>query len=320
MSAKIQLRDGTIVLEGTAHAFQSHHLLQRSILPVFGQIENRIVGLGTAVCVGPGWFITARHVIRDWDGSDTALDESHPRLWVYLETDEPVPATVDGEEDGLFGGLCEVALISAHSEVDIATLTVDLPQSAYSRLLPLGVSLRMPKVGEVVSVTGYPDMAIDGEVGVEGAELLLDRQLAVSVGKVIDQQHERVHRLMRESPGFAITAAVESGMSGGAVMDERNRVIGFAVSSYCPTEEFPQWDSWVAGTAAALELEVALTAAGLQGERYSLAELAAVGGIDCVMHRSFDVDSHTGNAMYQRLVEGEVDTEVSGDPGTNTSP
>lgn len=307
MRPKLTLQDGTVVTGGQYHVFQSYHASQRVVLPVFGELEGKIVGLGTAVCVGPGWFVTARHVVQDWDGSDPALVASHSRLWVYLETDEKLEPDGTDDEDGLYGGLCEVRRVCSHPEVDLSTLTVDMPGTSFARLRHLTLGLRMPAVGEVVSVLGYPDMSVDEVIGEDGT-LLLDRKLAVSVGEVLEQQHQRVPQSMRESPGFATNAALMSGMSGGAVIDSQEEVIGFATSSFPPTKDFPEWNSWAAGVAAVLELDLSLQVEGLTDKHFSVAHLIATAGIECRIYRSFGVDDLTGNAEYVRLDDDEEDS------------
>jgi len=43
-------------------------------------------------------------------------------MWIYLETDEPTAS----DPDAVCGGLLPVLLANAHSETDLATLTVQM--------------------------------------------------------------------------------------------------------------------------------------------------------------------------------------------------
>lgn len=115
------------------------------MVPVFAEVGDRMVGLGSAVCVAPGLFITARHVIADLN--DSVPPEwfvPYDAMWIYLETDEPTA----GDPDAVCGGLLPVLLAHAHSETDLATLTVQMTGKSAQWIRPVRLALRMPALGE----------------------------------------------------------------------------------------------------------------------------------------------------------------------------
>jgi len=47
---------GITVREGQFVTLPVYDVLQRSVVPVFAEVGDRMVGLGSAVCVAPGLF------------------------------------------------------------------------------------------------------------------------------------------------------------------------------------------------------------------------------------------------------------------------
>ncbi len=223
---------GITVLEGELATFPAYNVLQRSVLPVFAKVGNRVVGRGSAVCVAPGLFVTARHVVAELDdGLPAEWTVPFEQLWVYLETDQ---ATA-GDPDAVYGGLLEVLFANPHSETDLATLTVDMLGMSAEWVRPVTLGLRMPDIGEQVDCFGYDLASAEGDLGAEDITLILDRRLSMSIGRVVEQQPTRRpggHH--RTSPGFRTTAATPSGMSGGPVFDSNFEVIGFNSGSTEP--------------------------------------------------------------------------------------
>lgn len=145
----------------------------------------------------------------------------------------------------------------------------------------------------------------------------------MSTGRVIGQQPvRRPHGDHRTSPGFTTSAATPHGMSGGPVFDANNEVIGFSSGATEPNENHPQWNSFVSGVAAALELnftEAALDdqpgGAGADAEgsiedrAIHFAQLVAQGQIACGLHPTFHIDPVTREAGY--VLRSETATEES---------
>jgi S1-C subfamily serine protease len=314
---------GIRVREGELATFPEYNALQRSVLPVFAKVGNRMVGRGSAVCVAPGLFVTARHVVADLDdGLPAEWTVPFEQLWVYLETDQATAS----DPDGVYGGLLEVQFANPHSETDLATLTVDMVGNSAEWVRPVALGLRMPDIGEQVDCFGYDLASAEGELDADAITLILDRKLSVSTGRVVEQQPiRRLGGYHRTSPGFRTTAATPSGMSGGPVFDSSFEVIGFNSGSTEPNDNHPEWDSFVSGVAAALELNFLVTETdGVPGgtvdgssgstdisERaVQFVRLVDENRIVCERHPTFHVDPTTGSAGYllrSRLVAGEGD-------------
>lgn len=165
---------GIKVREGELGTFAAYNELQRLVLPVFGQVGQRMVGLGSAVCVAPGLFVTARHVVaRRDDDIPPQWVVPYKRLWVYLETDQ-APAS---DPDAIYGGLLEVLFANPHSATDLATLTVDMIAKSAEWVIPVVLRVRMPELGEQVDCFGYDMADVEGHLGTDDITLVLDRRL-----------------------------------------------------------------------------------------------------------------------------------------------
>lgn len=291
--------------EGELATFPEYSRLQRSVLPVFAKVGSRMVGRGSAVCVAPGLFVTARHVVADLDYNQIPAEWTVPfeRLWLYIDTDETNPHNPHGNR----GGLLEVLFANPHSEVDLATLTVDVTSASAEWLQPVRLALRMPEVGERVACFGYDLATAEGNLNADNVKLILERNLSISIGRVTEQQPRRRPRgHHRTSPGFRTTAATPSGMSGGPVFDDAKHVIGFNSGSMDPSDEHPLWDSFVSGVAAALELNFLVPAQhdgikkirDVRDRTVHFADLIASGQVACEVDSSFDVDPVNGMAGY----------------------
>lgn len=247
MRASLRFGNGVIVKHGKKFDFPDFDELQRLVMPVVS-VENGILRCwGTAVCIGAGWFVTARHVLENLDTAG-ATD-----VFIVWETDTPLPT---GGVDYL-GSLLRVRTYQLHPEVDLATLTAEIPAQAPGELRNLDWSLRMPRLGEPVAVVGYSHLSGTIRPQTSGrGELEWERVLSVGVGVVLEQRTERLGVGMRQSPGFSTDAPVLAGMSGGPVIDRHGRVVGFASSSFELPGHPPTWDSYVALAGPVLELNV----------------------------------------------------------------
>ncbi len=305
-SVELTLTDaGVTVREGESATFPAYTGLQRSVLPVFAAVGDRMIGLGTAVCVAPGLFVTARHVVANLDdGLPPRWHVPYENMWIYLETDQRVA----DDAGAVYGGLLEVLFANPHSETDLATLTVHTTGNSAQWMRPVTLALRMPDVGEQIDCFGYDLATAEGPLDADPVTLVVERRLCVSTGRVTSQHAtRRLGGHHRTSPGFTTTAATPSGMSGGPVFDARNHVIGFNSGSTAPNAQHPHWDSFAAGTAAALELnfiangdtpDPAQAASDIADRTVQLAQLVAENQIACHMYDNFRVDPETGSAGY----------------------
>lgn len=292
MGVVLTFDNGVTVRQGEKYEFPDFHALQRMVMPVVSIDDGRVRCWGTAVCIGAGWFVTARHVLDDLDR------EGAEDIFVLWETDTEIG---DGSPDAL-GSLLRIRTYSLHDEADLATLTAELPQQAPGELRKLDWSLRMPRMGEPVAVVGYSHLR--GELKMKAnslKELAWERVLSIGVGAVLEQRIERRGIGLRQSPGFSTDAPTESGMSGGPVIDRFGKLLGFVSSSFEPSVAGGSWDSYVALAGLALELSVTdlqlgtgLDITGAPERR--LSALIAAGAFDCVGDSTFDVAE--GKATY----------------------
>jgi len=162
----------------------------------------------------------------------------------------------------------------------------------------------MPAVGEQLDCFGYDLASAEGPLDPDGTTLIIERRFTVSTGRVTSQQPtRRLGGHHRTSPGFTTTAATPRGMSGGPVFDANNQVIGFNSGSTQFGAPQPGWDSFAAGTAAALELNVldklstpddGMPTQNIADRTVQLTQLVAQGRVNCEMCDSFFVDPETG--------------------------
>ena len=179
--AQVDLGGGRIVKHGEMHAFEEYLELQRAVVPVVALRDGVLTGVGTAVCIGAGWFLTAAHVVRDLVGDDWDVR-------VILETDTPVSA----DPLDVFGGAFQVRGIHTHPDSDLATLSVALPSAAHTEIRSLKLRLRLPELGEPVVTIGYPHMARDQVVDLAATpSVAWERTLSAGVGIVLVHQLER---------------------------------------------------------------------------------------------------------------------------------
>jgi len=147
--ATLTFGNGVVVKHGERYDFPDYDQLQRLVMPVVS-VENGVLRCwGTAVSIGAGWFVTARHVIDHLDAAG-ATD-----VFVVWETDTPLPT---GGVDYL-GSVLRVRTWHLHPEVDLATLTAEIPAQAPGELRNLNWSLRMPSPREPVAVVGYSHLS-----------------------------------------------------------------------------------------------------------------------------------------------------------------
>lgn len=292
------LRIGDVqVHQGQLHEFVGYQDIQRAVLPVLALQNGKMKGLGTAVCIGPGWFVTAKHVIDEHYENHAVDPEDGSGLYVYLQTDEHPPS----EPEAIFGALLEVTSINLHSETDIATMSTQLPAQTGDWLRHLPLALRMPDVGEPVIFVGYPGTKVDFEKPEgENPIVTIEPHPTVSVGEVLSLEPIRRFQKYRGSPGFESDAPGPWGMSGGAVLDADGQVVGVLSSSMDLGGDPPASSTYAAAVGPVLELNVMVPSGASSdedGEIIQVAHLVMKNHIDCDVYPTFDVDPD-GNAFY----------------------
>lgn len=292
--------DSITINNGELATFSSYHPLQRSVVPLYAKVGNQVKGIGTAVCVALDCFVTARHVVAEYnyDLLPPEIEIHREHMWVYVETE----MRAQSDPEAVVGGILDVTWTNAHHETDLATLTVKTNTKARQWLRPVTLALRMPSWGEPVAAFGYNHLLAEGTLDGPPDEvvLTLERNFSAGVGRVVEHQLERrlTMGLHRTSPGFRTNTPTFSGMSGGPVFDLRNEVIGFNSGSNEPNDDSAEWDSFVSGAASALELNFRLPPGTTTEEPVSMSELVGRGLIRCQMYDTFDVDPKTGDVRY----------------------
>lgn len=247
----IEMRRGESVVLGSHEAFRDW------LMPVVViDKEGALAVNGTAVCIGSGTFVTARHVV------DYLLDECpedrDAEVWVAWTTG---PAQ-GGPVNAFHGQLLAVKRYRPHPRVDLAILTTAWPAEAVGRHATVRWSLRMPALGEAVALLGYPDGKAEADINGDGpTDVVLEYPLMLGLGSVTGHREGwGVNpKNPRSWPGFEIDAPMPPAMSGGAVIDCHNRLLGFCSSSHEPfPPENPDWSGFVnlAGFLLGLDVDV----------------------------------------------------------------
>ncbi|QBR93760.1 serine protease [Nocardioides euryhalodurans] len=297
MTAALRIGD-VAIRQGELHEFTEYQDIQRAVLPVLAVQDGTVKGLGTAVCIGPGWFVTAKHVIDEHYNNHATNPDEGSGLYVYLQTDQHPPS----EPEAIFGALLEVSAINLHTETDLATMSTQLPGQTSDWLRHLPLALRMPDVGEPVMFVGYPGTKVEFEKPEdENPILTIEPHPTVSVGEVLSQEPIRRFQKYRGSPGFESDAPGPWGTSGGAVLDAEGQVVGFLSSSMDLGGDPPASSTYAAAVGPVLELNVMVPSAASSdegGEVAQVAHLVMHDHIDCDVYPTFDVDPD-GNAFYR---------------------
>ena len=108
----------------------------------------------------------------------------------------------------------DAKLISGMMSQDLAIIQTDIRGLGISGNLPYGVDLREPKIGEQISVLGYP------MPGIMGQSIKLTNGIVSSVNGMRDDENL-----------FQISAPIQPGNSGSPIIDKNGNIIGIAVSS-----------------------------------------------------------------------------------------
>lgn len=309
--AHLDLGGGQIVHHGQLHTFEEYLPLQRAVVPLVSICDGALTGVGTAVCIGAGWFLTAAHVVE-------GLQERGCEIRVILETD----TLISQDRKDVYGGAFEVRGIHIHPESDLATLSVSLPASAHAQVRRLDLRLRLPEIGEAVVAVGYPHMAQNAVISSTNVVAVdWERTLCAGVGVVLDHQLERLERPMRGFPGFETDAPTPPGSSGGPVLDSSMKVVGFVSSSCAPSEAHAGWSSFVALLGPVLELSVLDLSCDPSADpdaapEVRLVQLAVEGAIEFEAFESFDVDRVTGRVKYAPDRSKRIETKDEHDVET----
>ncbi len=198
------------------------HPISSHVAPIFAFEGEKHLIAGSAVLIAPNFALTAKHVmkyifkefgIKVADKKDVSLDIYIHQLsvgcvWYVSQTFEWVGT-------------------------DIVLLRLNPRNSEAKKFEVKGLAMTVdpPNEGSLITALGYPASKMkllrnDSKV----TELELSLTPVVSTGRVLD-----VHRSYRDSgmlnfPCFTVDARFPSGMSGGAVFNERKELCGLVCS------------------------------------------------------------------------------------------
>lgn len=288
---------GVEMIPGDCVEVESTELFRDWLMPVIAVDDGELKVNGTAVCIGAGTFVTARHVV------DYLLDDK--------PEDQDAEVWVAWDAGGVSGQMMSVVQYRKHERVDLAILTTKVPPAAVGMHASMPWVLRMPKLDELVILVGYPNGRAWGDLNANGpTNVVLEHSLTLSLGRVtryvekwksepIDPWGDRRPLNPRDWPGFDTDAPMPSAMSGGAVLDQSNMLIGFCSSSDRPNPpDTLTWSGFVNMTGYLLDMDVAVP--GPNGSLFSkpMNEVVLSGEVKVAMDEaSFRIDDN-GDAKY----------------------
>lgn len=237
---------------------------------------NKIIG--SATCILPGVFITARHVAEQWNidagikiddydnSSNTDVTYNVDVLQICKET-EPI--------------VWHLTKVYYVNNSDLAILVAHRYEGNYGTVLQairptptMHVNLHMPKIDDAVISLGYPATTNDS---IEGTKTLHRMRLIRSEGVVEDVGFTGIGLIKAAS--FQANTAISGGMSGGPTMDAMGRLIGINSSSFEPNEHNNSYTSFVSllWNAFNIKFELTFDDAPADTQKISLFELCKRG-------------------------------------------
>lgn len=310
MTATLRMPGGVVLRQGEHYDFPEFHPVQQLVVPVLSTVNpdtsearyvfrvagKQLYGMGTAVGVGAGWFLTAKHVLQPFV-EGLAADETE-QMVIVLESKDV--ATSDSDHIPTLS----VRAWDLHTDCDLAAVTAELDADVVGDVRKTDMSIRMPIVGEPLVAVGYPAMATTGSLPKAGSATLgWDRTLRASVGSVVEQVPGRTGGWYHAGPGVLTDIPAFPGMSGGPVFDQDMSIVGFVSMSSPPGEHGSDWSTFVQLLAPVLELGVLDLPVGTNVDvgtapALNLAVALAAGSIECQIEEDWDVDPVKRKVIY----------------------
>ena len=180
---------------------------------------------GTAFVIGPGWAITAFHVLDEFLRRYECLSPEGDltvgfEILTYLTLDQ-------GQR------ILPLRILKTwrSAPLDLALLAVGLPADSpdgHRWTVPM-ISLLPPRKGTPIFAFGFTKGLVSREAGDAAPTLSVDSH--TSTGEVLEIHHEVRDRAMLPFPCFRTNARFDPGMSGGPVFDNTTgRVCGVVCS------------------------------------------------------------------------------------------
>jgi hypothetical protein len=225
-----------------------------------------------------------------------------------------------GRPDTFHGLLMPVRGYRRHLMVDLAILTVKVPPEALGRQVCVRARLTMPAEGDPLVLLGYPGGSAAAGVEVDGpTNVTLEYPLTLTLGAATECRETwgEIPRLPRSWPGVDTDAPMPSAMSGGAVMDRHNRLIGFASSSHKPLPpEHPDWSGYVNLAGFLLDIEVDVPDPVGNTSPVPFRELVKAGQVPFEIDTSTFFFNDAGNADYRRPTVRPLRSPRNTEPGS----
>lgn len=222
--------------------------IRKAVVPVLLMgMDGVMREMGTAFHVdGWGTFLTADHVVHHDTPvyhSDSGMSPEYTP--VLLLGTGPVYGTVGLPADAA-AHVGDVAIPCFEKDdpldfqrkhpydpIDLAILKTRNPiPNEMNRTLPIRLSNKIPKVGDIVVAIGFPDLTCN-PIDDERTKYLLTDGMKGAYGRVLD-----IHHTGRGSctPVIEVEANWPGGMSGGPVFNSDGEVIGLVSKSIKPTD------------------------------------------------------------------------------------
>ncbi len=186
-----------------------------ALLSIMFERDGKWQAEGSAVMIGPGLALAARHVME-------------PNLPDLLSSKGKAVA-VGIAEHGLL--LWDVRHVSLHnSDAMILVLSLRSPMPPNRLITCVSLTTRLPLRGERVMIAGLRGGGAVSEVD-NGLEYDLEG-LLIGVGEVTEIYPEGRDRSVMPYPCVEVRCLTKGGMSGGPAFDARGRLIGVLSTSF----------------------------------------------------------------------------------------
>ena len=282
-----------------------NHPIMSHVVPIFAFKKQQCLVGGTAVLIAPHFAFTAKHVL-EYLLSEFGYDirkKVNVALDIYLHQISTGCIWYVSQTFAWIG--TDIVLLRLHPRTDNAkTYNIDR--------IPMTVD--PPDLGSEITGLGYPATKMelrrnDNEV----TDIKLEITPTVSTGRVTD-----IHRSMRDSsmldfPCFSVGAQFSSGMSGGAVFNNKKELCGLVCSGsdVGDGQDEPYANAVSIWPSMIISLTLnpgGLTPNGLEiGQSYKILDLARLGYLDFKGHERIEFFKHENASDGVRRKHYKID-------------
>lgn len=173
---------------------------------------------GSAVIVGPGIALTAKHVI------EPHLDR--------LAVGDMHSMCIGIAKSGINIWTVRKATMLENMDIAILGLQLNSAMPPNRTFRQTTISTRLPRIGDRVQIVGFRANSATRSLGSGERGYACDAKLLVSAGVVKERYPQGRDRVMLPWPVLEIDCPSWGGMSGGPVFDEHGHLIGLLCSSF----------------------------------------------------------------------------------------